>query len=80
MTALQRVRTWAEDNGHEIKLKRKDAGDRFITASSCPSRTVLRNNRNATMPWCYFQGDGRCVRGSRSGSTSTCRAGSAAGT
>jgi hypothetical protein len=28
MTAMQRVRSWAEDNGHEIKLERKDAEPR----------------------------------------------------
>ena len=28
MTALRRVRKWAEDNGHEIKLERKDAEHR----------------------------------------------------
>jgi hypothetical protein len=27
MSALQRVRQWAEDNGHEIKLERGDAKD-----------------------------------------------------
>jgi len=27
MTAVQRVRQWAEDNGHEIKLERGDARD-----------------------------------------------------
>lgn len=27
MTELQRVRRWAGDNGHEIKLERRDAGD-----------------------------------------------------
>jgi len=28
MTALQRVRTWAEDNGHEIKIERRPPEDR----------------------------------------------------
>ncbi len=28
MTAMQRVRRWAEDNGHELKLERRDADQR----------------------------------------------------
>ena len=60
MTALHRIRTWAEDNGHEIKIERKPADDRAnpTTPGSdsgevwCMSMTLEESVRfDATSGW-----------------------------